>query len=202
VAIAIDDLPHTLYRFYDATGRLLYIGIALDFLERWRKHRKKSWWPLVARMDIEQHPNRAAVFAAERQAIIIEKPVHNRQHNEAVWDAMPPGLLERWDAWRNAYITAPWMRTSISVRLARLMFMALQASGAWGLSVGMTAVGAEFGHGLLSGYLAFLTAMAGFAFFAAKMAGGLDGHLFVAPHRARPPGYWRRRMLRAVLFIR
>jgi predicted GIY-YIG superfamily endonuclease len=198
----LENLPHTLYRFHDAAGRLLYIGIAVDFLQRWRKHRRREWWSQVARMDIEQYPSRSAALAAERQAIIIEKPQYNHQHNKAVWGGGRPSFLERWEAWKDAYVTSPWPHTSTTIRLARLTFLALQLSGTWGFCTSMSVAFAPVGHPLLAGYLAFMLAMAGIGFFVTKMVGGLEGQLFGRPRLARPPGCWRRRVLLAVLFIR
>jgi hypothetical protein len=41
--------PTTLYRFYDASGRLLYVGIAGNPGRRFAQHgRDKSWWSQVA----------------------------------------------------------------------------------------------------------------------------------------------------------
>jgi hypothetical protein len=73
---------HALYRFYDSTGRLLYVGITLDPGSRWKNHAKtKPWWTDVAQVTVELHPDRAAVLEAERAAIIAEQPVHNVVHN-------------------------------------------------------------------------------------------------------------------------
>src|SRR5687767_14669939 len=76
------DEPQSLYRFYDAAGRLLYIGITVDVTIRWSSHtRGKPWWKDVVRATVEHHPNRAAVLAAEEAAIKAEKPLYNVTHN-------------------------------------------------------------------------------------------------------------------------
>lgn len=73
---------HALYRFYDATGTLLYIGITLDPGSRWRSHAQdKPWWHDVADIRLELHPDRDSVLEAERAAIIAEHPLHNVVHN-------------------------------------------------------------------------------------------------------------------------
>lgn len=78
---------HALYRFYDATGALLYVGITADPGARWRKHaHDKPWWHQVAHITLEAHPDRAAVLTAERAAIRRERPLHNIVHNR---DAQP-----------------------------------------------------------------------------------------------------------------
>ncbi|MFE9286691.1 GIY-YIG nuclease family protein [Streptomyces olivaceus] len=71
-----------LYRLYDIDDRLLYIGIAVDPETRLRVHsREKTWWPMVAQRSIEWFADRPAAEAAERSAIVTEKPVHNVSHS-------------------------------------------------------------------------------------------------------------------------
>lgn len=72
----------TLYRFYDAHDRLLYVGISERGPERWKAHRKeKPWWTDVARTTTEHYGDRQAALDAERAAIIAEQPLHNVVHN-------------------------------------------------------------------------------------------------------------------------
>jgi len=79
---------HALYRFYDATGTLLYVGITADPGSRWRKHaQEKPWWQQITSITLETHPTRAAALEAERQAILAEKPVHNVVHNRGTREA-------------------------------------------------------------------------------------------------------------------
>lgn len=73
---------HALYRFFDASGDLLYIGITLNPAGRWKQHREdKPWWEEVADITIETHPDRPSVLEAERKAIIAEHPRYNKTHN-------------------------------------------------------------------------------------------------------------------------
>lgn len=77
----------TLYRFYDADDRLLYIGISERGPERWKAHRKdKPWWGELARTTTEHYETRAEALEAERAAIIAEKPLHNVVHNRGRTD--------------------------------------------------------------------------------------------------------------------
>lgn len=79
-----DNTPHALYRFYDASGVLLYVGITIDPGVRFKKHYSdKPWWTDIADIKIEQFPSRAAVLEAERNAIWHEHPLHNVVHHEA-----------------------------------------------------------------------------------------------------------------------
>jgi hypothetical protein len=75
------DLPHCLYRMFDDTGQLLYVGITGTLSQRFTNHHEKPWWPNVADVTVEMHPNRDAVLAAEKTAIQTEKPLHNVMHN-------------------------------------------------------------------------------------------------------------------------
>lgn len=74
--------PHALYRFYDTHDRLLYIGITVSLPTRLTDHRDdKPWWRDVARMTVEHFADRESVLAAEKAAIVTERPLHNVHHN-------------------------------------------------------------------------------------------------------------------------
>lgn len=71
-----------LYRLYDATDALLYVGIASDPKTRWWTHaNEKTWWPQVARREVEWFMTRPAAEAAEVAAIVTELPRHNVEHS-------------------------------------------------------------------------------------------------------------------------
>lgn len=71
---------NSLYRLFDASDRLLYIGISNSALARWEAHRKsKPWWPEVANVSVEHFDSRQAAFAAEALAIKEEGPPYNSQ---------------------------------------------------------------------------------------------------------------------------
>jgi hypothetical protein len=75
------DRPTALYRFFDAEGRLLYVGIAHDPEKRWATHRLyQGWWHLVANKTHEWFPDRAAAKAAEDKALIDEMPRFDGSH--------------------------------------------------------------------------------------------------------------------------
>lgn len=72
---------HALYRFFDAGGDLLYVGITNDPGRRWGRHsNSKPWWHEVDRIEIERYPDRTSVLAAERKAIQEESPRYNVVH--------------------------------------------------------------------------------------------------------------------------
>jgi transcriptional regulator with XRE-family HTH domain/predicted GIY-YIG superfamily endonuclease len=67
-----------LYRFFDADGTLLYVGITNDTGARWKQHSKNAeWWPQVAANTVEWHPTRMEAADAESCAIKEERPIHN-----------------------------------------------------------------------------------------------------------------------------
>lgn len=77
-----DDQPTTLYRLYDAGGRLLYVGIASDWPRRMVQHRRsKDWWWKVASTKLEQYASRAEALRAEKAAIKKDRPTYNTTHN-------------------------------------------------------------------------------------------------------------------------
>ena len=90
-----DVASQTLYRFYDANGVLLYVGITHDPEARWGHHaRNKHWWRRVARIDVEHLDSRTLVADAEKAAILAERPVHNFVYNA---DGLPdPESLDRY----------------------------------------------------------------------------------------------------------
>lgn len=73
-------VPTTLYRFYDAADRLLYVGITSVGPNRWGSHEQRDWWSLVARVTTEHFPDRSSALAAEQAAIRSEGPKHNIVH--------------------------------------------------------------------------------------------------------------------------
>ena len=74
-----------LYRFYDAKGKLLYIGISLHAAIRASTHRHSDWWVLVERMGVEHMQcSRDEALDRERLAIMAERPRYNTAHRGAV----------------------------------------------------------------------------------------------------------------------
>jgi len=72
----------SLYRFYDATGALLYIGITNSIPRRLGEHdERKPWFAHSVRATFEHHPSRAAALTAEKKAIKKERPKYNIVHN-------------------------------------------------------------------------------------------------------------------------
>lgn len=77
--------PTLVYRLYDRDDSLLYVGITVDHVARFRQHRNWhiDWWPAVDHVIFEEHPNRAEAAYAEMVAMILERPRKNVVGNYA-----------------------------------------------------------------------------------------------------------------------
>lgn len=92
---ATDQRPHTLYRFYDEDGSLLYVGITCRPSERWKRHAAgKPWWLDVAEVRLQHYLGRDAVLTAEVAAIQTEYPRYNIVG--AVGQPSEPGPVDTW----------------------------------------------------------------------------------------------------------
>jgi len=68
----------TLYRFYDAEGSLLYVGITKFFEPRLKQHYKNAEWFFdTTHVRLEHYQTRQEVELAETRAIKTERPKYN-----------------------------------------------------------------------------------------------------------------------------
>lgn len=68
----------TLYRYYDADGNLLYVGITDSISRRAHQHHKNAQWHEHAvRAELEHFRNREDALQAESIAIREEEPLYN-----------------------------------------------------------------------------------------------------------------------------
>jgi predicted GIY-YIG superfamily endonuclease len=81
------NVPHYVYRCYDAADRLLYIGCTQDMGGRMAVHASSWQNPAsaalnlrMARHTVEEFPSKDAARAAERAAIFNEAPLFNLHH--------------------------------------------------------------------------------------------------------------------------
>ena len=84
-----------LYRFFNATGQLLYVGITMNPPQRFKAHQsEKDWWTEVSGITVESYASRSELAAAERRAIHVERPAYNVIYNQQkpLVPAMPSGL--------------------------------------------------------------------------------------------------------------
>jgi excinuclease UvrABC nuclease subunit len=74
-------MPHFLYRHFDESGSLLYIGISIDALVRQGGHESRSgWWRDIRRIEIEVYANKTEAARAEVELIKKLRPRWNTQH--------------------------------------------------------------------------------------------------------------------------
>lgn len=78
-----DGKQTALYRFFDAQGSLLYVGIANDPRTRWSSHKgEKRWWGEVATKTLDWFTTREEAERVEESAIVNERPRYNVTHSE------------------------------------------------------------------------------------------------------------------------
>jgi hypothetical protein len=71
-----------LYRWWDADGKLLYIGKSIAVLGRIEQHRRNSkFFEEAASMTMERYPDETSLGLAEIEAIRTERPPYNIAHN-------------------------------------------------------------------------------------------------------------------------
>lgn len=83
------DRPHSVYRLFDAEGRLLYIGHTRAVNLRvylhdgyWSNPTSLKFKGLVAHVESEEHPSKDAARDAEMRAIGKEAPMFNVIYNQ------------------------------------------------------------------------------------------------------------------------
>lgn len=97
------EAPTVLYRFYDAEGTLLYLGITSTLMSRLGAHSgDKAWFRGVASATIEHFPDRASALTAERDAVQAEHPRYNVVHQPK---PKPPSLGGRLPMSRAGIVT-------------------------------------------------------------------------------------------------
>lgn len=73
-----DEKLHQLYRHWDKDGNLLYVGISLSAVGRLADHRKSArWYTEIVNVTIENFPSEKLLRAAEKNAVVTEKPRYN-----------------------------------------------------------------------------------------------------------------------------
>lgn len=72
-----DSIPYWVYRYFDANGVLLYVGITHDLEQRDRGHLASIFRPYVADRTVTRYDSRTEASVAEINAIRTEDPVFN-----------------------------------------------------------------------------------------------------------------------------
>lgn len=81
--------PTAVYRLFDAGDQLLWVGSTRALKPRLASHRRKPWWPEVARVAVQRFASREEARQAETRAIRTERPRHN-----IVTSSVPPAEEE------------------------------------------------------------------------------------------------------------
>ena len=110
------DIPHAVYRLYDAEWTLLYVGVTVNLPKRMAWHAcQQSWWPQVAHRTSVWYGNEWDGRKAEAEAIDAENPVHNDLKPAVGHHAPPHGQRKGWHrtdpiSWHSADPAAkPWV---------------------------------------------------------------------------------------------
>ena len=83
----------TLYRHFDSSDNLLYIGVSLNEFNRFKQHMVNSDWSNdAAYTTYERFNTREEALKVERDSIIRERPLYNTIHNNGI-----KGLIKRMD---------------------------------------------------------------------------------------------------------
>lgn len=67
-----------LYRHFNSSGDLLYVGISACAMKRIAEHKNSSWVLDIARIELQYFEERGAAREAEKQAIKSEMPLFNK----------------------------------------------------------------------------------------------------------------------------
>jgi len=79
----LPDRPHFVYRCYDRSDRLVYVGCSVAPRTRMEQHRASSWWfEQVQRIRYTVFPNKEYALHMERKAIEAENPRWNIRHRD------------------------------------------------------------------------------------------------------------------------
>lgn len=83
------------YWCYDAEDELLYIGSTIQPVETrirqhvTREHRRRRpamrWTHLIARVEVDEHPDEASARRAEREALYRNPTKFNIRHGDVLW---------------------------------------------------------------------------------------------------------------------
>jgi predicted GIY-YIG superfamily endonuclease len=69
------------YRIFDKSGRLIYVGCSNTPEARLATHRAAAWWaPQICRIKLKVFPDRQSAIEAEAKAIREENPRWNINH--------------------------------------------------------------------------------------------------------------------------
>lgn len=75
-------MVESVYQYFDARGRLLYVGVTARNVRRAQEHAEtKDWWPQATGCTLEHFDTRELALARERELIERHAPPYNTVHN-------------------------------------------------------------------------------------------------------------------------
>lgn len=88
---------HYVYRCFDSSDRLIYVGSTANLFGRLEQHRQTSWWaPQVDHVQAAVYPNGIEARSVERKAIREEQPRWNKAGR---WPGRHGWTRDQWDDW-------------------------------------------------------------------------------------------------------
>jgi predicted GIY-YIG superfamily endonuclease len=91
------NATHWVYRCFDDSGRLLYVGSTTNLFNRLTAHASTSWWsPTIAKVRATVHPDGLTARAIERRAIRDEIP---RWNKTGKWAGRARWTQDDWHDW-------------------------------------------------------------------------------------------------------
>jgi predicted GIY-YIG superfamily endonuclease len=91
----VQQSPFVVYRFFDADGACIYVGVSKRFAVRCRQHSEKAWFALVSAVQIEPFASRLEALERERDLIAEIQPRYNRHPGMTTITAVEPQGMVR-----------------------------------------------------------------------------------------------------------
>lgn len=101
----ISSRPHDVYKAYDTSGALLYVGISVNVFTRLREHKYYArWYRAAHRIEVTQYTNRLAARIEEARCIDEDSPMFNvtkeRVSEPGVGDVLEEfTMYQDWQGW-------------------------------------------------------------------------------------------------------
>lgn len=113
-------LPHYVYRCYDDSSDLLYVGCTVEPVRRVIAHKAHAWWgDRIASVRYTVFPNSDKAHEVERQAIYLERPACNVKSRWRQGDRRADWTLADYQTYRTAVVSTSVVCGPATTRLLR-----------------------------------------------------------------------------------